>query len=44
MNMWIDMQLQETRIVQLEELQQIYMKGIQQMELNILREGKKETT
>ena len=44
MNMWIEMQLQETKIVQFEELKQKCMKGVQQMELHILREGQKETS
>ena len=42
--MSIEIQLQETKIVQLEELQKKFLKGVQQMELLILREGHKETT
>ena len=41
--MWIEMQLQETEIVQLEEMQHKWLKGFQLMELHILREGHKET-
>ena len=41
--MWKEMQLQEIKIVQLEELQHKFLKGVQQMELHILKEGQKET-
>ena len=42
--MWIEMQLQGTKIVQLEEPQHKFLKSVQQMEIHIIREGHKETT
>ena len=41
--MWIEMQLQKTTVVQLEEMQQKFLKGVQQLELQVLRKGHKET-